>query len=358
MSFLQGMLGFVTDDEIAMLQSMVKHQIGNVLFFIILNLAFMEKANLNIQSVRVVHYLVLTSIVLWWMWLDYQHPNVDVMLLAIRGHIGGLTIALVDFMLSKTGFLMIPGILFGNIMWMLTYGFTLHVAVANFTSFSTRGLPVADSISELALLYISTYAVILFSGLSSDLFFSPVHRLLHSPKLIKYHNEHHRATELCGPILYKGTALDDFIMSTCAAAGHCLLIVVLLRLGLGSLYFSIIPSFVAMMLPYSHASDMGLVNLFFTIPGRLNYIAYHRLHHIDPSLNPGLTAIGDKIWDTILRTKTVSVPFQGTVEQREMQPREVSSPLFKEKQQKGVDNCKTLNGGGGKKRKGKVGFGK
>eukprot|EP01060_Flectonema_neradi_P039122 TRINITY_DN8491_c0_g2_i1.p1 TRINITY_DN8491_c0_g2~~TRINITY_DN8491_c0_g2_i1.p1 ORF type:complete len:352 (+),score=43.36 TRINITY_DN8491_c0_g2_i1:79-1134(+) len=330
MTYIQQLVEGITNDEFAMMQSMIQHQAFNIVFFMVLNLIWMSKINAGIHTVRLFHYAALLSIILWWGRLDSKYPDVDVLFLAVRGHIGGLTIALVDFMFSKTGFLMIPSILLGNAIWMVTYGIMLHFAVG-VTGFPTRGLPVADSIYSIVPLYISTYFIFVMSGLSSDLFFSPVHRLLHSRWLRKFHTEHHKFTELCGPILYKASAIDDVIMSLCAAAGHSLLIAVLLQLGLGSFYYSIIPSFVALMLPYSHASDMGLVNLFFTVPGRLNYIAYHRMHHMNQDLNYGLTAIGDKLWDRILGTTTVSVPFEGFTRQRELGPRKVSSPLFKEK---------------------------
>lgn len=60
-----------------------------------------------------------------------------------------------------------------------------------------------------------------------------------------------------------------------------------------------------MLLPYSHASDHSLANLIAPLPESLNFVAYHRTHHIHPDRNFGLMLPTDLLWDWILGQKTV-----------------------------------------------------
>ena len=63
---------------------------------------------------------------------------------------------------------------------------------------------------------------------------------------------------------------------------------------------------VAFFLPYSHASEARLASLLVPgLPDSLNFIAYHRRHHIEPSRNFGLVLPTDMLWDKLLGVRTV-----------------------------------------------------
>ena len=56
-----------------------------------------------------------------------------------------------------------------------------------------------------------------------------------------------------------------------------------------------------LFLPYSHASEECLASLLVPgLPDALNFVAYHRRYHIEPSRNFGLVVPTDLLWDKVV----------------------------------------------------------
>jgi len=58
----------------------------------------------------------------------------------------------------------------------------------------------------------------------------------------------------------------------------------------------------------SHAHDVRCARLMAPLPDSLNFVAYHRVHHLHPSRNFGLTEPSDLLWDFILGVRTILKP--------------------------------------------------
>ncbi len=61
-------------------------------------------------------------------------------------------------------------------------------------------------------------------------------------------------------------------------------------------------------LPASHAHDSSQAYLVAPLPEALNFVAYHRVHHISPGCNFGLMLLTDVFYDWLLGVKTVQSP--------------------------------------------------
>lgn len=136
---------------------------------------------------------------------------------------------------------------------------------------------------------------------------SPVHRCTHSRMLYgPVHKKHHEYTnELTSLILYHAEHIDDFLMPFAAAVGNLLMMAVLYQIGIHNcLSNNVISYLIAIQQTYSHASDYRLGSLILPVPVELNFAAYHRVHHLNPSRNFGLTKPSDIVWDRLLGTST------------------------------------------------------
>merc|ERR1719159_360608 len=55
----------------------------------------------------------------------------------------------------------------------------------------------------------------------------------------------------------------------------------------------------------SHAHDSRCASLILPVPDSLNFAAYHRVHHINPAKNFGLTMPSDMLFDKLLGVRTI-----------------------------------------------------
>lgn len=149
-------------------------------------------------------------------------------------------------------------------------------------------------------------------GIFSDLFFSPVHRFMHShPYFFQhYHKTHHlyNNTQLTSLVLYLSHDFDNFLMAMASTGvGAWLLWIVSLTLfpnycPTSNLTFLLL----VVSTQLSHAHDVRCARLIAPgIPDGLNFVAYHYVHHCNPACNFGLSMVSDMIWDWILGVSTI-----------------------------------------------------
>jgi sterol desaturase/sphingolipid hydroxylase (fatty acid hydroxylase superfamily) len=154
--------------------------------------------------------------------------------------------------------------------------------------------------------------VIPCTGILADLFFSPMHRWLHSIKTgplayKKHHKKHHEYTnKLTALVLFHGTLLDDFLMPVTTILGGYLYLYLASLVGLeGSCFSNFSLQLVLYNQLFSHSHDVRCASLVVPLPDSMNFGAYHRVHHLHPSNNFGLTLPSDLIWDRILGVNTI-----------------------------------------------------
>jgi sterol desaturase/sphingolipid hydroxylase (fatty acid hydroxylase superfamily) len=170
-----------------------------------------------------------------------------------------------------------------------------------------------NTVTELLLATLSTELVryvcnLMGVGLTPDLFFSPLHRLTHHPKIYQHHHkEHHTYTNnLTSLVLYHGTLLDDFLMPFTTTIGGFLYVYGLSWWGLqGQAYSNLVGYLILQNTLLSHAHDIRCARLLAPLPDALNFVAYHFCHHLSPSNNFGLTELSDRLWDWILGVDTI-----------------------------------------------------
>ena len=176
-----------------------------------------------------------------------------------------------------------------------------------------EGLPpfVQRELSPWSLLveYVRYVVTLVGVGLLSDLLFSPLHRLVHHPRLYRFHHkEHHQYTNhLTALVLYHGALLDDFLMAfITVGVGGFLYVLLFSLVGLEAVAISSVSVYLMVYNTLlSHAHDVRCSRLLAPVPDSLNYVAYHYVHHLSPSNNYGLTKPSDLLWDWLLGVRTI-----------------------------------------------------
>lgn len=149
------------------------------------------------------------------------------------------------------------------------------------------------------------YSQMLGVGVLSDLIFSPMHRMLHHPSVYAMnHKKHHDYTDqITSLVLYHGTSLDDMLMPFTTTIGQ-----VLWWLLIRDYYDPWCNMILYLVVPatlFSHAHDARCAHLMVPgLPENLNFVAYHHLHHLEPSKHYGLTLPSDLFWDFVLGVDT------------------------------------------------------
>ena len=127
-------------------------------------------------------------------------------------------------------------------------------------------------------------------GAFSDMFFSPIHRLMHHPKIYKgNHKVHHEyVNQLTSLVQFHATLFDDLFMPLTVTLG---------RICMQIIFTPILPGFavsnwVMYLNPihqsFSHAHDVRCAHIIAPLPESLNFSAYHYVHHLSPCNNYGL----------------------------------------------------------------------
>jgi len=203
---------------------------------------------------------------------------------------------------------MSPRVFLGALLW----GSTMWLRIALARKFIGENLTqiVMDfgpmNLAKEMLRFIAAAPI---CAILSDVIFSPMHRLEHSILYKQHHKEHHIYTnKINSLVLYHGAALDDFMMPATTTFGYFVYWWLCSKMGIASSAFSNMSEWLILFNTLlSHAHDSRCASLILPVPDSLNFAAYHRVHHLNPTRNFGLTIASDLIWDKILGVTTIEM---------------------------------------------------
>ena len=257
---------------------------------------------------RAAYWILIASAITVEVLLDVQFPAITSTALAVKAYAFAFPLGLLDLFFSETKGVPLMCCA-GAALWCSTI--VVRNAIVNGLIGGEGLSPVlVDSVSPSTLAReIIRYVVSLpLIGVLSDLIFSPMHRLLHHPRLYTLqHKQHHEYTNnLTSLVLYHGALLDDFLMPLTTAFGGALYVGLCGLVGLhGSAFSSVSGYLIIFNTLLSHAHDTRCARLMAPLPDSLNFVAYHYVHHLSPSHNFGLTEPSDKLWDALLGVSTI-----------------------------------------------------
>ncbi|GFH58020.1 predicted protein [Chaetoceros tenuissimus] len=241
--------------------------------------------------------------------LDVYFPIETTFFHPIKAYIFAFPLGLLDLYYSKTNGIKFSKVIPGAGFWCLTL-IMRHTFIRKHFGEDEHNVILVQNLSLLTIpMEICRYAFFLLgSGLMTDVFFSPLHRLTHHSSIYKsMHKTHHEFTNnLTSLVLYHANYFDDFLMAFTTVIGGILYFQVLQVFGMHSQMTS---NFVEYMVVFntllSHAHDIRCAKLLAPVPDEMNFVAYHYVHHLFPSNNFGLTEPSDKLWDWILGVETI-----------------------------------------------------
>jgi len=241
--------------------------------------------------------------------LDVYFP-ISPWLIPLKAYTFAFPVGLLDFYFSDTRGLS-PQVLLGASLWCSTAYLRL-LFVWFLCGHPLFPRIVGPDVTLLSVLMVFVrellrfMCLLIFSGLFSDLLFSPMHRLLHHGRVYGLmHKTHHEFTNtLTSLVLYHGELLDDFLMPFTVTIGGGLYTVFASMIGC-SAYSNVCEYLIIMATLLSHAHDTRCARLLAPLPDELNFVAYHYVHHLTPSNNFGLTEPSDLFWDWLLGVNTI-----------------------------------------------------
>ena len=255
---------------------------------------------------RLAYWSLMAALTFVALWLDFNYP-ISAFLMPVKAYCFAFLVGLLDLFFSRTRGVPLQ-VIAGAALWCSTVLIRQFVLGRTFGSIThpviVRELSLRVVLVEV-LRYVGSLPLI---GLLSDLIFSPMHRLAHSPSLYKgHHKVHHEYTNnLTALVLYHGALLDDFLMPFTTAIGGFLYVCVLSLFSLEAEAFSNVSGYLIIFNTLmSHAHDVRCARLMAPLPDSLNFVAYHYVHHLSPSNNFGLTEPSDLLWDKILGVRTI-----------------------------------------------------
>ena len=210
--------------------------------------------------------------------LDVYYP-IGHYALAVKAYAFSFPLGLLDLYFSQTRG--VPRkVLLGAALWCSTM--LLRQRLVDALYGGAEGLPpvVQRELSPRSLLveYVRYVVTLVGVGLLIDLLFSPLHRLVHHPRLYRFHHkEHHQYTNhLTALVLYHGALLDDFLMAFITVGVGGFLYVLLFSLaGLEAVAISSVSVYLMVYNTLlSHAHDVRCSRLLAPVPDSLNYVAY------------------------------------------------------------------------------------
>jgi len=243
--------------------------------------------------------------------------------LPVKAYALAFPFGLIDYFFSSNTHVS-PSVLVGAGLW----GSTLWLRVWLMRTFMAPNLtkivtdPSPLSLGKEVLRFIAAAP---FCSIFTDLIFSPMHRLEHRICYAQHHKQHHSfVNHINSLVLYYGAYLDDFMMPVTMTIGYFTYAKLCGWLGLGASAFSNVSEWLLLMNTLlSHAHDARCASLILPVPDSLNFAAYHRVHHLNPARNFGLTLPSDLIWDKILGVNTICLD----VDQAEKEGRESAGKI-------------------------------
>jgi len=209
---------------------------------------------------RNAYWLLIAALVSFASWLDTRYP-ISAYMMAIKAYVFAFPVGLLDLHFSATRGVNLA-VLAGASLWCSCL-LLRQVALDGGWPNGGAGLPplIVDVLTPwVALVEVGRYTVMLvLVGLLSDLLFSPLHRMMHDPRIYKAlgHKVHHEyKTQLTALVLYHGTLLDDFLMPVTTVLGGFLYVALMSLVGLEASAFSNVGGyFLVCNTLMSHAHD-------------------------------------------------------------------------------------------------------
>jgi sterol desaturase/sphingolipid hydroxylase (fatty acid hydroxylase superfamily) len=126
-------------------------------------------------------------------------------------------------------------------------------------------------------------------------------------------------------VIYHGIVQDDIFMPATTVIGSLLYTyLVSTLLPPGTAAFSNATEWLLLYNTiFSHAHNDRCATFIVPLPTGMNFAAYHRIHHLQPNSNFGLTLSSDLVWDTLLGVNTVVNPGDHTLTQAKRNPRRI-----------------------------------
>ena len=229
-------------------------------------------------------------------------------MLPFKSYTLAFSLGLLDLYFSETRGVPMK-VLLGAILWCST-NIMRNIFLDIYFGYPVQSLVVIQefSLSTVPKEMIRYVAMLVGTGIFSDLIFSPMHRLSHRYGYKFNHKEHHEYTnKLTALVLYHGTLLDDFLMPFTTTIGGMLYVLAANQFGFMVESFSNVTAYLVVFnTVLSHAHDIRCSRLLAPLPDELNFVAYHYVHHLSPANNFGLTEPSDKFWDYVLGVKTIA----------------------------------------------------
>jgi len=252
------------------------------------------------------YWAYLVTAILGSCWMD-RHYAAHELFLPIKAYALAFPFGLLDYYFSENQH-MSPKVFVGASLW----GSTLWLRIALARRYIGEDLThvVTDfGPMSLAKEMLRFVAAAPFCSIFTDMLFSPMHRLEHRIAYKEHHKEHHSYTnKINSLVLYHGAALDDFMMPATMTLGYFAYWWLCSKMGLAASAFSNVSEWLLLFNTLlSHAHDARCASLILPVPDSLNFAAYHRVHHLNPARNFGLTVASDLIWDRILGVSTIEM---------------------------------------------------
>ena len=191
---------------------------------------------------RNAYWLLMAALISFACWLDKRYP-IGTYMMAIKSYVFAFPVGLLDLHFSATRGVPLA-VLAGASLWCSAL-LLRHAALDGGWPNGGAGLPpliVHALTPRVALVEVGRYVgMLVLTGLLSDLMFSPLHRIMHHPRIYKAleHKVHHEyTTELTALVLYHGTLLDDFLMPFTTVLGGFLYVWLVSLVGLETEAFS------------------------------------------------------------------------------------------------------------------------
>ncbi len=174
------------------------------------------------------NYALLLALLLAAVSMDTYFPTsntyIGLALITMKANASSYTLALLDFYFSSVEYVNLRTII-GAFTWSMTACVSMGTLSSFFGGWDQMiRFQVSDFLNPASILfeYCRFVVLLLFSGLITDLVFSPMHRLTHSSRWLytNLHARHHEfRSRLTSLVLFHGDELDDLFMAACPIVG-------------------------------------------------------------------------------------------------------------------------------------------
>lgn len=268
-----------------------------------------QKCNLSWGEKRNIYYAYMLSVMAIDCYMNRAF-EISYYFIIIKIYALAFPLALIDYYFSDVDKISLSTIV-GSALWCSTV--LIRLWLVRYL-IDVDGTFIVDDFGPLSLgkEYFRFTIAAVGQGMLSDLVFSPMHRVEHVVGYSKHHKLHHEyVNNLAMPVLYHGTYADDFLMPVTTTFGGLVYMLIAHQFGLaGSTYSNLVDWLIIYNMLFSHAHDVRVANLLLPVPPALNFAAYHRVHHLAPNNNFGLTLPSDLLWDKMLNVQTIRDPVE------------------------------------------------